>query len=763
MNIISTLLGSVVGESPTKKQESDSLIGKPISRVEGKLKVTGQADYSSDIEFVNLAHACLVQSTIAAGRIASIDTSAAKNAPGVLAVITHENAAKLNKVGFPQPGQPRTSAGHMLPVLQDDVVHFSGQHIGIVVADSLSRAEYAANLVKVEYEEQSFKTDFAKATDAAFELLQDPYGRPLQYARGDVDGAFDAAAVKIEATYQTPTHNHNPLAPFASVAVWENEKLTVYDATQSVHNVQLVLAAMLGIPASNVRVVAHYVGGAFGCGLRAWTHIALAAIAAKRVRRPVKLVLSRPEMFTSVGRRAATLQTIKLAATKNGRLTAISHDNISPTSPVDEFVESTTFNSRNLYACANVATTHKLVRVNAPTPTYMRGLGESTGMFALESAMDELSYELGIDPIELRLKNFADKDYEKNAPWSSNSLKECFRLGAEKFNWKNRNPQPRSMRDGATLLGIGVASAMYPAQIVPASATARILVGNTAFVQSGATDIGPGTYTANTQIAAENLGLPIDRVRFELGDSNMPNAPLQGGSMLMGSLGSAVQAAANAVKQKIIGVAVSDGNSPLYQVKPEKIEVRNGRMFLRGDEATGEMYGDVLERNQMTMIEAEADANTDAMERMQKFSMYSFGAKFCEVRVTPDIGRIEVSRFLGVYGAGRIINAKLARSQMLGGIIGGIGMALLEETITDENYGRILNANLGEYHVVVNADVYHLEHIFVEEDDAQLNDIRTKGIGEIGIVGAAAAIANAVFHATGVRVCDLPITLEKIL
>ena len=736
-----------------------SVIGQPIDRVDGVLKVTGKAHYSSDIPLANLAHGVALHSTIAKGRIAQIDTTAAAQAPGVLGIVTHLNAPKLHPITFPQPGQPRSAVGHSLLILQDDVIHFSGQQIGIVVAETLEQAEYAAMLVKVTYDEEAPITNMETVLEQAFfPDKTDPYGEPLEVRRGDPDAV---AAVQIDQIYTTSTNNHNPLAPFASIAVWEGEKLTVYDASQWVQNVRLVLAATLGISIANVRVISQFVGGAFGCGLRAWPHVTLAAIAARQVGRAVKLVLTREQMYTFVGYRPQTVQRLRLGATREGKLTAITHDNLSPTSPFDEFVESTTNNSRVLYACPNVTTTHRLVRLNAGTPTYMRGPGESVGTFALESAMDELAAALELDPIELRLRNYAETDPETGLPWSSKSLRQCYRIGAERFGWSNRNPEPRSMRRGNTLIGWGVASAMYPANRLPASAMARIAVDGSALVQSSITDIGPGTYTAMTQVAAETLGLPIAQVRFELGDTDMPEAPLQGGSMGMASVGSAVQAAALALRGKILGLAIADEKSPLHNANKEDIIALDGRLCLQHDRSRGETYSDILMRNQMTQIEAEGSSMPG--EETQHYSMYAFGAQFAEVHIDLDLCMMRVARFLGVYGAGRIINAKTARSQMIGGMIGGIGQALAEETVMDETSGRIVNANLGEYHIPVQADIGKLEHIFVDEHDPYVNPIGAKGIGEIGIVGAAAAIANAVDHATGKRIRDLPITLDKLL
>lgn len=494
-----------------------------------------------------------------------------------------------------------------------------------------------------------------------------------------------------------------------------------------------------------------------------WSHGPLAAIAARFVRRPVKLVLTRQQMFTNVGHRAETEQQIILGAKRDGRLTAIAHQGISHSceDAVGEFVEPFTVATHMLYATQNLQTSQRVVKVNKGQPTYMRAPGETPGTYALESAMDELAYKLKLDPIELRLRNYAETDPDTNLPWSSKSLKECYQLGAEKFGWSQRNPTPRSMRDGRYLIGMGMATATYPVYRFPASAVAKIMLDGSVVVQSGTHEMGTGTATVMAQVIADVLGVPVEGVRFELGDTNMPNAPFSGGSATVASVGSAVAGATKAVRAKVLDIARADQRSPLYNIPDTEVAFEDGQMFVKNDKGKSESYVDILKRQNLNQVEANFDIQFD--EENKKYSMHSFGAQFAEVRVDQDLGEVRVRRFVGAFGTGRVLNLKTARSQMIGGITMGLGMALFEETVTDHKFGRIINSNLGEYHVPVNADVPAIEAYFVEEEDPHVNAIGAKGIGEIGITGVAAAVANAVYHATGKRIRDLPITPDKLL
>lgn len=762
-------------------EPNNKAIGKPLDRVDGRLKVTGAARYAAEFPLKNMAHAVLVQSAIAKGRIQSIDTSAAQKSPGVLAVITHLNAPKLTSPqssgGDSSGGDAQVTAANAqsgdgsaggenpfekpVPVLQDDKINFYGQHIGVVVAETLEQAKHAATLLRVTYREERPATVMAANLANAYkpQSLLVPLKPDTQ--RGDIQGGLKAADVRVDHTYTTPNEHHQPLEAHATTAVWDGQQLTLYDASQNVNGVQKTVANTLRIPPENIRVISSFVGGGFGSKYPVRGHTILAAIAAQQVKRPVKLVVTREQMFTSVGFRSHSSQRIRLGAKKDGKLTAISHEIHTQTSVFEEFIEHVGVATPMLYDTPNLLVTHRGVRLNLPTPTIMRAPGESPGMFAFESAMDELAYALKLDPIELRLRNEPERDPEKGLPWSSRSLVESFRQGAKSFGWEKRNPEPRSMRDGRYLIGMGTATATYPTNRMPSSAKVRILADGSAQVHLAATDIGTGTYTMLTQIAAEALGIPTERVRVEIGDTKMPKTPGSGGSWGAASYGSAVQSACVAVRAKILGMARLDPRSPLKGLSNVGMDIREGRIFSKRDASRGETYQELLTRNNLKVTEAEVESTPD--EAAKKYSMHAFGAQFAQVQVDPDLGMVRVTRFLGTYGAGRILNPKTARSQMIGGIIMGIGMALHEETVVDERYGHFVNHNLGEYHVPVHADIPAIEAFFVEENDPHVNPLGVKGVGEIGIVGVAAAVANAVYHATGKRIRDLPITPDKLL
>lgn len=763
-------------------EPTNKAIGKPLDRVDGRLKVTGAARYAAEFPLKNMAHAVLVQSAIAKGRITNIDTSAAQKSPGVLAVITHLNAPKL---ASPQSGGGDSSGGDAqvtaanaqsgesgsaggenpfekpVPVLQSDQINFYGQHIGVVVAETLEQARHAATLLRVTYREERPATVMEANLANAYkpQSLLVPLKPDTQ--RGDIQGGLKAADVQVDHTYTTPNEHHQPLEAHATTAVWDGGQLTLYDASQNVNGVQKTVANTLRIPPENIRVISSFVGGGFGSKYPVRGHTILAAIAAQQVKRPVKLVVTREQMFTSVGFRSHSSQRIRLGAKQDGKLTAISHEIHTQTSVFEDFIEHVGVATPMLYDTPNLLVTHRGVRLNLPTPTIMRAPGESPGMFAFESAMDELAYALKLDPIELRLRNEPERDPEKGLPWSSRSLVESFRQGAKSFGWERRNPEPRSMRDGRYLIGMGTATATYPTNRMPSSAKVRILADGSAQVHLAATDIGTGTYTMLTQIAAEALGIPTERVRVEIGDTKMPRTPGSGGSWGAASYGSAVQSACVAVRAKILGMARLDPRSPLKGLSNVGMDIREGRIFSKRDSSRGETYQEILARNNLKVTEAEVESTPD--EAAKKYSMHAFGAQFAQVRVDPDLGMVRVTRFLGTYGAGRILNPKTARSQMIGGIIMGIGMALHEETVVDDRYGHFVNHNLGEYHVPVHADIPAIEAFFVEENDPHVNPLGVKGVGEIGIVGVAAAVANAVYHATGKRIRDLPITPDKLL
>ena len=579
--------------------------------------------------------------------------------------------------------------------------------------------------------------------------------------RGNANEAFAAAPVKIDAFYDTARENHNPMEPHATVAAWDGDRVRLWSKSQFIANEQAEIAAIFGLPAENVDVICPFIGGAFGTSLRTWPHVTLAALAARHVGRPVKLVLTRKQMFFTTGHRPRTLQRFALGATAEGKLTSIIHEGTAETSRYEEFIEALTSGTTFMYSCPNVRTSYRLVPLDIGTPNHMRGPGEAQGMFAMECAMDELSYALGIDPIELRRRNEPEIDEGANKPFSSRSLMKCYALGAERFGWSRRTPAPRSMRDGRLLIGMGVATATYPCLFSPASARVRLRADGTAHVEAAASDMGPGTYTSMTQVAAQSLGLPLERIRFSLGRSDFPPTPPHGGSQTMASVGSAIRAACKAVQDEAARRLIADRNSPLFGALLEDLEWVEGFLRRRGDASQGMAYDEIV-ASAGAPISAEASAQRDP-EAAAGYSMHAFGAIFTEVAVDSDVGTIRVRRALGAYGVGRIVNPHLARSQCTGGMVGGIGMALMERTVLDARDGRPINAHMADYLMPVNLDTPELEAHFVEEMDPHVNSLGVKGIGEIALVGIAPAIANAVFHATGKRVRRLPIYIEDVL
>jgi xanthine dehydrogenase YagR molybdenum-binding subunit len=711
--------------------ERSPSVGVPIDRVDGRLKVTGGARYAAEYPLPNMAHAVIVTSTIAKGRVTAIDTRAAERAPGVLAVLTPQNAERLAAVGSSASAAPPM---RVPTLLQNDEVHYNGQPIGVVVADTFEHAMAAMQLVTVKYAAQKPVLDFHTAPKNPPETVK-PLGGDRSSKHGDVAQGLAAAAVKIDQTYTTPLENHNAMEVHSTIAHWEGDELTLYESTQGIFSVRNSVAKNFGLAPAKVKVVSYFTGGGFGSKGGAWSHETLAAMAARKVNRPVKLVLTRRQMFGPVGGRPQTKQRVVLGAARNGALTAIRHESTSNTSTLENWVEPATSQTRMLYASPNIETQYDLVRLNVGSPTFMRAPGESSGTFALESAMDELAYALAMDPIALRLKNYAEKDPESGKPWSSKSLRECYATGAAKFGWEKRNPKPRSMRSGKWLVGWGMATATYPARRQAAGTTARLMPDGMFDVRAGSQEIGCGTYTVMSQVAADALGVPVTRVRFELGNTDMPENPASTGSVTASSTGSAVHDAAVALKAKI------------EQLAPGGLASNSA--------------ADIVAKNRGQPVEV--TINSKPGPEQQQYSMHSFGAVFTEVHVDPDLAIVRVPRVVTAHGVGRVLNPKTARSQIQGGVVWGIGMALLEETHVDPRSGRYVNADLAEYHVPVNADVGTIDVNFVDEVDPHINPIGAKGAGEIGITGVAASIANAVYHATGKRVRDLPIRLERVL
>jgi xanthine dehydrogenase YagR molybdenum-binding subunit len=734
-----------------------SLIGQGISRVDGRDKVTGRATYAAEHRLERIAHAVLVTSTIPAGRIAAIDAAAAEKMRGVILVMTHRNAPKLPKGGRGAVDPP---AGRVLNLLQDDEVLYNNQPIALVVAETLEQARDAARALRIRYREEAATLDFDKARFAA--IKPDKAKRePADTRRGDVNAGIEAGAEQIDVGYRTPMEHHNPMEPHATIAAWDGDALTLYDSTQYVSGDARTVAKVLGMPNEKVRVVCPYVGGGFGCKGSTWSHVVLAAMAAKSVGRPVKLVLDRPQMFGPVGARPETEQRLLLAAAGDGGLTALRHNVIAATAVQEDWLETSALVSRMLYACPNQETTHRLARLHIGTPTFMRAPGEASGSFALECAMDELAWELKMDPLALRLRNHAERDPEKGKPFSRKELRECYRVAAERFGWARRDPRPMAMRQGNLLVGMGMATATYPANRQEAQASARLLPDGSAVLRSGTQDLGTGTYTVMTQVAAEALGLPLARVRFELGDSALPKAPVSGGSQSVASVAPAVQQAAVAARMKLLAIAIADRASPLHEAAPEEVLAENGFLFLRSSPDRRDAFADIIRRAGGQPVEAGSEAKPH--QEREDYALHSFGAVFTEVHVDAELGTIRVPRIVAAYDVGQLLNEKTGRSQLIGGIVWGVGMALMEATEYDTRYGRPVNNNLAEYHVPVNADIGDIDIIVLPGKDPVINALGARGIGEIGITGVAAAIANAVYHATGKRVRELPITLEKVM
>jgi xanthine dehydrogenase YagR molybdenum-binding subunit len=742
-------------------------IGQPVDRVDGHAKVTGGGRYSAEIALPGMAYAVLVGADVASGRISEIRATEAERADGVLAVLTHQNLAKIAA----QPPLFPSLFGHAAPgetffPMQDEVVHYAGQPVAIVVADSLERAQHAASLVRVSYQETPSTTTLDQGRDQAYEPEKIFGGLlPGRLEHGDVDAGLAQADVRVEATYRFAANHHNPIETSATTAVWDDDQLTLYDSTQGITATRLTVAALLGMSPTKVRVITHFVGGAFGSKAMVWPHVTLAAMAARQAGRPVKLALTRPQMFTSCGHREEQEQQVALGATREGRLTALRHLKLSATSPFDDWAEPSIGTDAQAYACPNYQGFYRLVHANTITPTFTRAPGDATGMYALECAMDELADRLGLDPLELRLRNHADVDPISGNPWSSKGLKECYQRGAERFGWQGRNPAPRSQRDGHWLIGSGMATAAYvvPAfpGLQPQRALARLYADGSAVIQCGTQEFGTGVATAMSQVAADGLGIPLDRVHFELGDTELPNTSSAVGSAGAGMVSSAVHVAATALRDQLVARAIADDKSPLHGADPRAVAVRDGRMSLLDRPEPGETYGELLRRNLLEEVEALGTWNPTGADT--GYAMTTFGAQFAEVAVDADLGLVRVRRLVGAFAPGRVLNPRTARGQLMGGMLWGLGQALLEGTRMDSRLGRWANASLGDYLVPVNADAPDVEVELVEVRDEVVNPLGVKGAGEIGQVGLAAAIANAVFHATGRRIRELPIAVEHLL
>jgi len=736
------------------------LIGDPINRIDGKEKVTGTACYSADIKRSNLAHGVLVMSTIAHGRIRQIDTSAALKVAGVVGVMSHENVPKIG--GADKNKNSEQATDRVLHVFQDNQVHYNNQPIALVLAETFEAATEGADLVRITYDTEPLKPELPANLDKAVKPERLPRGDDqVDTVRGDMKAGMDQATTRFEATYKTPTQIHNPLEPHALVSYWEGDKLTMYTATQAVSSTQKRVADLFGIPKENVRVICQYIGGGFGSKGTVFSQNMLGPLAAKFINRPVRLVLKREHMFGMVGSRSATVQRFTLGAKADGQFTAMAHHTVSQTDDFDEFAEPSGVISRMLYAVPNQETTHKFIRANIGLTSPMRAPGEASGVFVLESAVDEMAVQLKMDPLALRLKNYAETDLHKNLPFSSKSLRACYERGAEQFGWFKRKAEPRSMRDGNHLIGMGMATTVYPVNRGESSAKVQLNTDGTLRVETATQDLGTGTFTILTQLVAEVFDISPDLVTLAAGDTRYPEAVGSGGSRTTVTTGSAVVQVAREVLTKAKKMALNDTKSPLYASPESEIGIEKGRLYRKSDPRKGETLSSLLKRNGGKPLEEMQESK--AGSEKNKYSMYGFGAIFAEVRVDEALGEVRMSRMLSVVSAGKIVNEKTARSQLLGGMIWGLGMTLHEETLRDPRMGRIMNPNLAEYHIPVNADIGEIDTIFIAEDDELVNPAGVKGIGEMGIVGSTSALTSAIYHATGVRYHDLPVTVDTIL
>jgi xanthine dehydrogenase YagR molybdenum-binding subunit len=739
-----------------------SYIGTPTSRVDGRAKVTGAAKYAAEFNARGLAHASVVASTIAKGRIVRIDTSEALRVDGVIDVLTHENRPSLASTDAAWKDDVAPEGSPFRP-LYDDRIKFSGQPVALVIAEEPETARFAASLVRVEYDEETHVTDLYRRRDDAFPLespanaAENPFAPPKP--RGAAETAFAAAHVRHQGEYHVPIEHHNPMELYASTVIFEGDgKLTIYDKTQGVQNVQRYVCGALEMKPDDVRVMSPFMGGGFGSGLRPQFQVVLAALAARALKRSVRLVLTRQQMYV-LGYRPAMIQQIQLGANEGGTLDAITHDAVTVTSQYETFHRQETGWSGLLYKCDNAKYTHKLARLDLATSCDMRAPSAATGLYALESAMDELAVALELDPLELRLRCYSDRDQIADRPYSSKSLRECYRQGAEAFGWGRRSPAPRSMRDGSELVGWGMATGVWEALQVPIAVRIVLTANGHVEVACATSDIGTGTYTIMTQVAADMLGVPLENVTAKLGDSTLPQSPVEGGSWIAASVANGIATTCDAVRRELLRLAKAMPGSPLADTKDEDAILADGRIASRRDVSRGVSIADAMRHGGVDRIEQE---KTTEFPDDGKRAHNTHSAVFAEVKVDEQLGVIRVTRVVNAVAAGRILNTKTAHSQIMGGVVWGIGMALHEETLVDHRFGRIMNANIAEYHVPVNADVHDIEVIFVEEPDDTINRLGIKGVGEIGIVGVAAAIANAVYHATGKRVRDLPITLDKL-
>jgi xanthine dehydrogenase YagR molybdenum-binding subunit len=770
-----------LGEAPQSQQASETVVqgqqrtksvkglGASRSRGDGEVKVTGRATYAVEYQIENAAHGVVIQSTISSGRITHISTEKAQAVPGVIAVYTHQNRLKINK---PTPIADGGAAQSTYTPIQNDIILHNGQNIGLVVAETFEQATYAASLIEVSYQETPALI-FATDEGAKPKPLPDQ-----DIELGQAQAEMVRSAVRINERYTTPREYNMPMEPHACIAHWHNGSMTVWEPSQWVSGAQVEIAEWMGIEREQVRIISPYVGGGFGSKPVPYTHVALACVASRELNRPVKVSLTRPQTFTGLGGRPATSQQLEMGATRDGKILSIILRSFNETSLQDMITENCSHVTARMYAIPHLSAQHQIVPINTVTPGWMRAPGENPSAFGLEVAMDEMAYALNIDPLELRLRNWADHDYQQNKPWSSRRLKEAYQKGAEAFGWAKRSMAPRSMREGRELIGWGMATGTYPVNRLPAESRIILTPQGEFIVQCAGADIGTGTYTILAQTAADILHVPSETISVQLGDTRLPRAGVAGGSQLAGNLTAAVNVTAHKMRERLLALATELEGSPLKGASPEQLSLGEGAirmavtpareisfsqlLELAGSEAL-EVEGGTFPDNLSAKEKDEMVGSLNSMGRPEDLSAHSWSAQFVEVAVDEDFGTVRVRRMVAAFDCGQLYNPTLARSQWIGGMIMGLGQALLEEGIVDPRSGRVINNNLADYLIPVNADVPNITTINVGEPDYQATKMGGKAVGEVGIVGVAAAISNAVFHATGKRVRDLPITLDKII